>query len=65
MTHAEVCPVCSGTGKLEIRDPYGRTATVPLYQTCHGCSGKGWVVVPSNLFKDLDNAHKQTFVTNE
>ncbi len=32
MPHAELCPVCSGTGKCE-------------GETCHGCVGLGWVVV--------------------
>lgn len=33
------CPVCSGNGKLM---SYGYTD--PWVQ-CHGCGGKGWVVV--------------------
>lgn len=32
MSHAEICPICKGTGKLEKR-------------ICHGCDGKGWVTV--------------------
>lgn len=30
--HAEICPVCKGSGKYE-NNP------------CHGCNGKGWVEV--------------------
>jgi hypothetical protein len=33
--HAERCPVCVGTGKIE-------------KETCHGCNGKGWVEVSDN-----------------
>ena len=37
--HAEKCPVCFGRGKVSYD-----SATEKL--TCHGCDGKGWVVVP-------------------
>jgi len=39
MHHSERCPVCGGKGELRI--PYGRCST------CHGCNGRGWVVVPN------------------
>jgi len=32
MKHAEICPVCGGTGKVNM-------------EKCHGCDGKGWVEV--------------------
>ena len=32
MKHAELCPVCGGTGKVN-------------GEKCHGCDGKGWVEV--------------------
>lgn len=32
MAHAQVCPVCNRTGKYEEK-------------TCHGCGGKGWVMI--------------------
>ena len=35
MSHAEKCPVCNGTGKLK-------------KETCHGCSGRGWVPIDGN-----------------
>lgn len=43
--HAEVCPVCKGSGKYK---QYGEgLSTVSYYETtCHGCNGKGWVIVP-------------------
>ena len=41
--HAEICPVCQGSGKY-IRCYY-TTMPYNVEQTCHGCSGKGWVVI--------------------
>ncbi len=34
MSHAEVCPVCKGTGKY-----------IEAIPVCHGCEGKGWITV--------------------
>jgi DnaJ-class molecular chaperone len=34
--HSEICPVCMGKGKIK-----DGVEEVP----CHGCSGKGWIVV--------------------
>jgi len=31
--HAELCPVCKGSGKYHNKE-------------CHGCNGKGWILVP-------------------
>jgi len=47
MAHAEKCPVCGGKG--EIDDPIDDSSFYPTHaskKTCHGCGGKGWVVVP-------------------
>ena len=44
MSHAEVCPICHGTGKVEDYEDFLDT-TAPLERTCHGCGGKGWVSV--------------------
>ena len=41
--HAEVCPLCGGTGKKENWNPQ---VTAPLSETCHGCGGLGWISVP-------------------
>ena len=35
LMQAVCCPVCLGTGKYEENQ-------------CHGCNGKGWVVVPED-----------------
>jgi DnaJ-class molecular chaperone len=48
-THAERCPVCNGAGTLPVTDLEGYPVTNtggPMTKPCHGCYGKGWVVVP-------------------
>ncbi len=40
MVHAEICPVCKGTGKIRKKTGYPEPT-----KTCHGCGGKGWVEV--------------------
>jgi len=42
MSHAEKCPVCDGTGKVQDNGPSGTSID---FKTCHGCGGKGFVVV--------------------
>jgi DnaJ-class molecular chaperone len=42
MSHAEVCPVCRGSGKLK-PPSHPDYIVVPTPQTCHGCGGSGWV----------------------
>ena len=51
--HSEICPVCQGSGRYrKVIDPncigYKDTSIgLCSYETiCHGCNGKGWVVVP-------------------
>lgn len=44
--HAEICPVCKGTGKYKEYLDYVTTTQAYCEKTCHGCSGKGWVIVP-------------------
>lgn len=42
MTHTEKCPVCGGSGKL----PADSTVTtIPREKQCHGCDGRGWIVI--------------------
>lgn len=38
---AVICPVCNGTGKY-----YSEVTW--MMDTCHGCSGRGWVEVNDN-----------------
>ena len=54
-THSEICPVCQGSGRYrKVIDPNGmgyKNTSIGLcsYETtCHGCNGKGWVVVDNN-----------------
>lgn len=46
--HAEKCPVCGTTGGWWTYQipPYNTWVYPPEWQSCHGCDGKGWVVVP-------------------
>jgi len=46
MTHAEVCPICGGIGRIPINYP----SIFPLEETkpCHGCGTRGWVEVQDN-----------------
>lgn len=56
MAHSEKCPVCNGFGKVgndNQRDCSGKT--------CHGCYGRGWVVVPDCASENLSQSR---FVTN-
>jgi DnaJ-class molecular chaperone len=41
--HAEICPVCNGSGRL----PESGTSTAG--KTCHGCNGTGWVTVQDTV----------------
>ena len=42
MVKAVKCPVCGGSGKVQS----GIISVVaPMFETCHGCGGKGWVEV--------------------
>ena len=43
MSHAEICPVCNGSGKVMPPDKNTTAVTQPV--TCHGCGGTGWVKV--------------------
>lgn len=45
-THAELCPVCHGTGRYQQSFDTNLTGVKSYYEkTCHGCDGRGWVVV--------------------
>ena len=37
---AQICPVCRGSGKYK--------DSKNVEQICHGCNGKGWILVPDN-----------------
>ena len=42
MAHAETCPICKGKGDLP-------SNTSKQKETCHGCSGKGWIEVSDKI----------------
>lgn len=46
MAQAVRCPVCKGTGTVTPPDD-GQCTAAPFPKTCHGCGGRGWVVVPA------------------
>jgi DnaJ-class molecular chaperone len=46
MSHAEICPVCQGKGKILENFP---SDTAIREVVCHGCNGRGWVVVDNNI----------------
>ena len=48
---AQTCPVCKGAGNLTEVDPnFGKLTSAQRTKTrpCHGCGGKGWVIVPQS-----------------
>ena len=51
-SHAEKCPICGGSGELP--DLHWATSTCSFTKRCHGCGGRGWVVV-----KDIEEVVKE------
>ena len=61
--HAEKCPVCNGTGLVGESYPNYGSSTGGFYtqKTCHGCHGKGWILVPDmmpNIIEPIDNTYE-------
>lgn len=61
--HAEKCPVCNGTGLIGESYPNYGSSTGGFYtqKTCHGCHGKGWILVPDmmlNIIEPIDNTYE-------
>jgi len=48
--HSEICPVCRGSGKYKETWNYGTTTGASYETVCHGCNGKGWVVVDDQTY---------------
>ena len=46
-TKADLCPVCKGSGLYKEYYDYATTTGAFSQRTCHGCGGKGWVVIPT------------------
>ena len=45
MSKAQICPVCTGDGKILKSFKAGITTMKKKEETCHGCGGRGWVTV--------------------
>lgn len=50
MGDAVLCPVCSGSGRVEKDQEEQRrdrqlTGVASKYKVCHGCGGTGWIEV--------------------
>ena len=63
--HAEICPVCKGSGKYKDYTDCNYTATVYVERTCHGCSGTGWVSVIDDYTPDYGNPPQGTIVFSD
>lgn len=51
--HAEICPVCKGTGKYKEYWDYGTSTSASYEHTCHGCNGAGWITVTDDYTPEL------------
>jgi len=45
MSHAEICPVCNGSGEVWKELNPGTSGSHGQKQTCNGCGGLGWITV--------------------
>ncbi len=50
MAHAEICPVCKGSGQTRVTQVVLTPDTVGsreqlVWGRCHGCDGRGWIEV--------------------
>jgi len=48
MSHAQVCPICNGEGKIPKPKGQWTTSTLENSEICYGCGGRGWVEVSDN-----------------
>ncbi len=44
-SHAEICPVCKGNGKIMLPPNPNVISASGDYTVCHGCGGLGWVMI--------------------
>ena len=63
--HAEVCPVCKGSGKYRDYTNCNYTATIYVERTCHGCNGTGWITVTDDYTSGWENPPKGTVVFSD
>lgn len=48
-THAEICPICKGTGKYKDYSNSNYGTNIYMQTICHGCKGKGWITIEDNI----------------
>ena len=54
--HAELCPVCKGSGKYKDYSYSNYSANIYIEKVCHGCGGIGWVsVIDEETLEDTLN----------
>ena len=46
MAKAMKCSVWGGAGQVPVPSPPESSAIFCNFYTCHGCGGKGWIVIP-------------------
>jgi len=46
---ATICPVCKGEGQVCSGVVWWSNKNPPVLRQCHGCDGKGWVVIPEHI----------------
>ena len=63
--HAEICPVCKGSGKYRDYSNCNHTSTIYVERTCHGCNGIGWVEVVDDYTSDLGTLPQGTIVFSD
>lgn len=63
--HAEICPVCKGSGKYKEYLDYVTTTQAYTEKICHGCHGNGWVEVTDDYSVDTDNCPQGTIVFSD
>ena len=63
--HAELCPVCKGTGKYKDYTNCNYTSITYIEKTCHGCNGMGWVEVTDEYTSDWGNPPQGTVVFSD
>lgn len=62
--HAEICPVCKGSGSYKDYTDCNYTATIYVERTCHGCNGAGWVEVIDDYTQDWNHLYQGTLIFN-
>jgi len=64
MSHAELCPVCRGAGKVENKGWQESSRLVNNELVCHGCQGLGWVTIYDGEYEFGYSGGTEKAVTN-